>query len=135
MAHLLVVDDDEDIRTLVELALSQDGHTVDTAADGIEAIDLINQQPYAAIVLDVGMPRMSGLEVATCVTQGGTTHRPRILMLSAYAGRVDQERGREAGADTYLVKGTPLSEIKRAVSALVQAPTAGTSENLPLPSS
>ena len=134
MAHLLVVDDDADIRALVELALLQDGHAVDTAVDGVEAIDLINQHPYAAVVLDVGMPRMSGLEVAVCVTQGGTTHRPRILMLSAYAGAVDQQRGRDAGADTYLVKGTPLSEIRRVVSVLIDEPPSEMSEDLPLTS-
>lgn len=134
MAYVLVVDDDEDIRTLVELALLQDGHTVDTAADGVEAIDRINLHPYAAVVLDVGMPRMSGLEVATCVTQGGTTHRPRILMLSAYAGAADQQRGREAGADTYLVKGTPLSEVRSAISVLVRKPPFEMSDDFPLTS-
>lgn len=120
MAHVLVVDDDDDIRDLVELALRRQGHTTAAASDGLFALEMINDRAYDVVVLDVGMPRMSGLEVARHVAEGRTAHRPWILMLSAFGTRDEQQRGLDAGADRYLVKPTPLRVVAEAVAELAE---------------
>lgn len=120
MAHVLVVEDETDIRDLVEFALTRQGHTSDGTNDGRVALDLVNQNHYDVLVLDVGLPGMSGIEVAQQISSGHTTHRPRIVMLSAYGAVEDQTRGLAAGADHYLVKPAPLREVVRIVDELVE---------------
>lgn len=122
MAYVLVVEDEDDIRDLVEFALTRQGHTADGAADGRVALDLVNQNAYDVIVLDVGLPGLSGLDVAQQITLGHTANRPRIVMLSAYGAIEDQRRGLDAGADHYLVKPAPLREVVRLVDDLMQKP-------------
>ena len=120
MAYVLVVEDEDDIRDLVEFALTRQGHTADGAGNGRVALDLINQNAYDVVVLDVGLPGLSGIEVAQQVALGHTAHRPRIVMLSAFGAIEDQRRGLQAGADHYLVKPAPLREVVRLVDDLVQ---------------
>lgn len=118
MVYVLVVEDEDDIRDLVEFALGRKGHTSDGTGNGLVARDLINQNDYDVVVLDVGLPGMSGIEVAQQVSLGHTSHRPKIVMLSAYGSPEDQQRGIEAGADRYLVKPSPLREIVRVIEEL-----------------
>ena len=118
MAHLLVVEDEDDIRDLLEFALTRAGHTVDATGNGLAARDLINLNVYDVVLLDVGLPGMSGTELAHQVSLGHTIHRPRIVMLSAYGSVEDQQRGLDAGADHYLVKPTPLREVVRVTEEL-----------------
>ncbi len=120
MARILVVDDDVDLRELTHLVLTRAGHCVDVASDGREAVRRIDARSYAVVVLDVAMPYLSGLEVAALVTRGGTAHRPRIVMASAFGSDHDRQRALEAGADHYLVKPVPCQEVSDAVAAQVE---------------
>jgi DNA-binding response OmpR family regulator len=120
MARLLVVDDDEDIRELLSLALGVAGHEILTACDGPEALDVLAAEPVDLMVLDVSMPQMSGLEVARRVRATPPAPQPLILMLSAMGDPDDIAAGLAAGADTYATKPFSIPSLTRAVDKLLQ---------------
>lgn len=119
MARLLVVDDDEDIRELLSLALGVAGHEILTARDGPDALDVLAAEPVDLIVLDVSMPQMSGLEVARRVRAAPPEHEPLILMLSAMADPDAIAAGIAAGADSYATKPFHITALARAVDTLL----------------
>lgn len=82
-AQILVVDDDPHIRSLLRLIAARVGLTVDTAADGVEAMDLMRQNRYAVMLLDLMMPRMSGYQVLDAMR--GISERPAVVLVSAMA--------------------------------------------------
>jgi CheY-like chemotaxis protein len=82
-AQILVVDDDPHIRSLLRLIAGRVGLTVDTAADGLEAMELIRQKRYAVMLLDLMMPRMSGYQVLDAMQ--GLSERPAVVLVSAMA--------------------------------------------------
>lgn len=82
-AQILVVDDDPHIRSLLRLVAARIGLTVDTASDGVEAMELIRQNRYAVMLLDLMMPRMSGYQVLDALQ--GVSARPAIVLVSAMA--------------------------------------------------
>jgi DNA-binding response OmpR family regulator len=104
MAHVLVVDDDPDLLTLVELQLRHQGHQVSTAPSGPDAIALVTTKGVPDIaVLDVAMPGMNGLELLGHLRAlDGAADLPAIF-LSARVGAEDIEAGRSLGAE-YLTK-------------------------------
>lgn len=120
MARLLVVDDDEDIRELLSLALGIAGHDVLTASDGPDALDVLATEPIDLMVLDVSMPQMSGLEVARRVRATPPAPSPVILMLSAMADPDDIAAGLAAGADSYATKPFSIPSLTRTVEKLLQ---------------
>ena len=96
------MDDEPAVRTSLERALSLEGYNVDLAADGAEALDRLAAAPPDAVVLDVNMPRLDGLEVCRRLRQAGD--RTPVLMLTARDAVDDRVEGLDAGADDYLVK-------------------------------
>src|SRR5690242_16348775 len=106
--RILVVDDEPAVRATLERALRLDGYDVELAADGAEAL----AQPlcFDAIVLDVMMPRVDGLEVCRRLRRAGD--RTPILMLTARDGIEDRVLGLDSGADDYLVKPFALKEMR-----------------------
>lgn len=120
MARLLVVDDDDDIRELLSMALGIAGHEILTASDGPDALDVLAAEPVDLIVLDVSMPQMSGLEVARRVRAKPPDHEPLILMLSAMGDPDDIAAGLAAGADSYATKPFHIPSLTRTVETLLQ---------------
>jgi DNA-binding response OmpR family regulator len=120
MARLLVVDDDEDIRELLTLALGIAGHEILTASDGPAALDVLAAEPVDLVVLDVTMPQMSGLEVCRRVRAAPPVPEPLILMLSAMADPDDIAAGLAAGADSYAIKPFNISSLTRTVERLLE---------------
>lgn len=123
MAHtvavrILVVDDEPAVRTALERALHLDGYDVELAADGNEALAALSTAGRDAVVLDVLMPGLGGLEVCRELRQRGD-HTP-VLMLTARAGVADRVAGLDAGADDYLVKPFHLEELLARVRALLR---------------
>ena len=114
-ARVLVVDDDEAVRSVLARILADEGfEVVGVAADGVEAVALARELQPNAVVLDVRMPRMDGIEAVRRI-------RPldddvRLVMLSAYDDATLQREAREAGASTFLVKGCPLSDLVDAMT-------------------
>src|SRR6202012_3675659 len=108
MAQILVVDDEPAVRSALERALRLESYDVELAADGREALDRLADRPADAVILDVMMPGIDGLEVARRLRAAGD--RTPILMLTARDAIDDRVNGLEVGADDYLVKPFALRE-------------------------
>jgi two-component system response regulator MprA len=115
---ILVVDDEPAVRQALSRAFALDRYDVSLAADGVEALELLGGRPYDAIVLDVSMPRMNGLELCQRLRDGGD--RTPILMLTARGEIDDRVAGLDAGADDYLVKPFALRELMARLRALLR---------------
>src|SRR5579871_68680 len=118
MARVLVVDDEPAVRRALERALALERHDVVMAADGEEALDALVSAPPDAIILDVMMPRLDGLEVCRRLRAAGD--RTPILMLTARDAIDDRVKGLDVGADDYLVKPFALRELQARLRALLR---------------
>ena len=113
--RILLAEDNLVNQKLALRLLSQMGYRADLAANGIEAIQCIERQPYDLVLMDVQMPEMDGLEATRRITaRGPTAQRPRIVAMTANAMQGDREECIAAGMDDYVTK--PIR-----VDALVQA--------------
>ena len=117
-ARLLLVEDDRGVRESLARALELEGFEVSTAPDGRAALDSIATRSPDAIVLDVMMPRMSGLEVARKLRSSGDL--TPILMLTARHEVARRVEGLDTGADDYLVKPFALDELLARIRALLR---------------
>ncbi len=116
--RLLVVDDDPSVREALELVLDLNGFGVATAADGAEAIRTLAVDRPDAVILDVLMPGLDGLEV--CRRMRAIGDRTPVLMLTARAEVSERVAGLEAGADDYLVKPFASEELVARLRALLR---------------
>jgi two-component system response regulator MprA len=116
--RIMVVDDDRALREALRRVLTLGGYEVQCAADGEQAIELVVQAVPDAVVLDVGMPGIDGLEVCRRLRRLG--NRVPILMLTARDAVSDRIDGLDAGADDYLVKPFDVEELKARVRALLR---------------
>jgi two-component system, OmpR family, response regulator MprA len=121
--RVLVVDDEEAVRESVRHALELEGYVVELAPDGGRALAQIEASLPDAVILDVLMPGVSGLDVARRLRSGG--NRVPILMLTARAEVDDRVAGLDAGADDYLVKPFALDELLARLRALLRRATNG----------
>jgi two-component system response regulator MprA len=116
--RVLVVDDELAVRTSLQRALGLERYEVDLAQDGREALDRVAAARYDAIVLDVSMPLLDGLEACRRMRAAGD-HTP-VLMLTARDAVDDRVAGLDAGADDYLVKPFALRELQARLRALLR---------------
>jgi two-component system response regulator MprA len=117
-ARILVVDDEPAVQSALSRALTLEHYDVTPAADGVQALERIGAAPYEAVILDIAMPRMDGLEVCRRLREGGDT--TPVLMLTARGEVDDRVAGLDAGADDYLVKPFALRELLARVRALLR---------------
>lgn len=118
-SKILIVDDEEDIREIVEIYLINEGFQVIQASNGVEALKVIEKQSVDLIILDIMMPEMDGIK--TCL-QIRKDRKVPIIMLSAKAQDSDKILGLNIGADDYLVKPfNPLELVARVKSQLRRA--------------
>ncbi len=117
-ARVLVVDDEPAVRESLDRALRLEGYRVSLAADGAEALRAIGDGELDAVILDVMMPAIDGLEVSRMVRASGL--RTPILMLTARDQVSDRVAGLDAGADDYLVKPFALEELFARLRALLR---------------
>jgi len=117
-SRVLIVEDDRGVRESLARALGYDGYDVETAPDGIEAMQVQPSFDPEVIVLDVMMPVMNGLEVCTKLRSKGVA--TPILMLTARHEVSDRVAGLDAGADDYLVKPFALDELLARIRALLR---------------
>ena len=116
--RILVVDDEPAVREAVDRALRLQGYETELAADGAEALDALADRAPDALVLDVLMPRVDGLEVCRRLRAAGD--RTPVLVLTARDAVPDRVRGLDAGADDYLVKPFALEELLARLRALLR---------------
>src|SRR5919198_721632 len=116
--RILVVDDERPLRDVLRRALTLSGYEVRLAEDGLGGLAEANNGAPDAVVLDIGMPDMDGLEVCRRLRAQG--NRVPILMLTARDAVADRIDGLDAGADDYLVKPFDVDELKARLRALVR---------------
>ncbi len=120
-AHrILVVDDAEDLRMLLRLRIEhRDGlEVVGEAADGVAAVELAGELQPDLVMLDLAMPRMDGLEALPLIREAAPG--VRVVVLSGFNQSTMAAKAMAAGADHYVVKGTPLNELFDAVDELLE---------------
>jgi two-component system OmpR family response regulator len=116
--RVLVVEDEARMAGLLKRALQEEGHAVDVAADGPEGLWLATENAYQAIVLDVMLPGLDGVQLCRRLRESGSG--VPVLMLTARDGIGDRVRGLDAGADDYLVKPFSLLELAARLRALAR---------------
>jgi DNA-binding response OmpR family regulator len=116
--RVLVAEDDEGLRSVLERGLRENGYVVDATADGAMALQYLDTYEYQVAILDWRMPKLSGLEVTQRLRRRGSSLP--ILMLTARDAANDRVAGLDEGADDYLVKPFDFSELLARVRALVR---------------
>jgi DNA-binding response OmpR family regulator len=118
---VLVVDDDEVIRQLIEVNLTLEGFEVVTAVDGQDCLEKAALVQPDVITLDVMMPRLDGWVTATMLRNNPETAGIRVVLITARAQEDDRDRGQQIGVDAYLTKPFDPAEMIRVVRALAVA--------------
>ena len=126
--RILVVDDDPGVRTALDRALRLDGYEVTSVADGEAALSSLSIEPPDAMVLDLGLPGLDGLEVARRMRSAGDD--TPVLILTARDAVHDRVLGLDAGADDYVVKPFALAELEARLRALLRRRHADAGESL-----
>jgi DNA-binding response OmpR family regulator len=116
--RILLVEDDPLLGDGVRAGVAQDGYAVDWVQDGKSALAALDAERYDLVLLDLGLPRMSGLEVLTSLRSRGND--VPVLILTARDRVADRVTGLDAGADDYLVKPFDLEELTARVRALAR---------------
>ena len=116
--RLLLVEDDKALGEGLRLGLRQEGYTVDWLEDGASALHAMLSEDFDLLVLDLGLPRMSGLQVLRELRRSGSALP--VLILTARDATEDRIAGLDAGADDYLVKPFDLDELKARLRALLR---------------
>ena len=125
MAHILIAEDEEPLRNLVRRALADAGHDVVAAADGAEALDLINRAKprFDLLLADIKMPVMDGIALALAAARDDP--RLIILLMTGYADQRERAHGLDALIHDVIAKPFTVAEIRAAIaSALATEPRA-----------
>ena len=118
MAKILVCDDDKEIVEAIEIYLTQDGHQVLEAYDGIEAVEILKKESVDLLIMDIMMPRMDGIRATLKIRE---KHNIPIIILSAKSEDADKILGLNIGADDYITKPfNPLELVARVKSHLLR---------------
>lgn len=120
MAHILIADDEEPLRGFVARALQLDGHTVDAAADGAEALDMLlaDGAAYDLLLTDIRMPMMDGIALALAAAK----ERPAlpILLMTGYADQRERARDLDALIRDVLTKPFSLADLRATVARVLE---------------
>jgi len=116
--RILIVEDDHSLGDAFRVGLRQQGFETDWVRDGIAAAHALETEPYSAVVLDLGLPRLEGLELLRRLRAAG--NKVPIVIVTARDAIEDRVRGLDSGADDYIVKPVDLQELAARLRALVR---------------
>lgn len=119
MQKVLVVDDERNIRNILDFSLESEGFYVVSAADGEEAYALALTEHPDLIILDVMMPKGDGFETCQRLKQDQRTAAIPVVLLTAKTGRDDRQRGQDVGADEYIIKPFSPARVVEVVQSLL----------------
>ncbi|MGF7155918.1 response regulator [Novosphingobium gossypii] len=117
--RILVVEDNDLNRKLFCDVLRSQGYAVEPCADGLDALDRARQFVPNLVIMDIQLPNVSGLDLIEAAKNDPVLRSIPVLAVTAYAGKGDEERIREAGAEGYLAKPVSIGPFMQAVRALV----------------
>ncbi len=118
-AHILIVDDDPLIGRLFQAALGKNGYRTTVALSGPAALAYLETNPVDAMLLDIMMADMDGIDVVTRIRQHPVHHGLPIVLLTARADEASRQRGLGAGANDYLVKPVAPDEVVQRIRLLL----------------
>jgi two-component system CheB/CheR fusion protein len=116
---VLVVDDNEDAADTMAMLLRMWGHEVVTAGDGVHALAEASRHRPDVVLLDIGLPRMNGYEVAERLRAGADTKDTMLVAMTGYGQAEDRERARAAGFSMHLVKPVQPEALQALLSSIV----------------
>ena len=118
MAHILIAEDDDLLRDALSAQLTQAGHTVASAAHGLQARELMESTRFDGVILDLGLPKLDGMAVLQWIRQ--RVLALPVLILTARDGVDDRVQGLNAGADDYLTKPFIMAELQARLAAMLR---------------
>jgi len=127
--HILVAEDEDSLATLLNYNLEKEGYAVAVAADGEDALMMINEKRPDLILLDWMLPTVSGIEVCRRLRARTETRNIPIIMLTARGEETDRIRGLDTGADDYIVKPFSMSELSARIRAVLRRLRPGLAED------
>ncbi len=120
-AKILVVDDEENLRSLISFRLEAKGFTVQSATNGLEAIEKAKSDRPDLIVLDIMMPDLDGFGVLEILKGDGALSGIKVLLLSAKGAQEDVDKGMEAGANGYMAKPFRAENLIEEIEKILEA--------------
>ena len=118
--RILVVEDERDLNHLIKRKLKEEGYSVDSCYDGLEAIDYLNSASYDVLVTDIMMPRLDGISLIKGLRDKG--NMTPAIFLSAKDSVDDRVKGLDAGADDYLIKPFAFDELLARIRVVLRKP-------------
>lgn len=119
MKRILVVDDDENLREVLPLILGKDDRTIDTARDGIEALELLNRNQYDVILSDLRMPGLDGPALYEALRAIPRTSIPRVIFMTGNTGTADYATFLQGTTEPILEKPFHIDVVRNLVSVLL----------------
>ena len=127
--YVLVVEDEDALSTLLHYNLEKEGYDVTVAADGEEALILVDERLPDLVVLDWMLPKVSGIEVCRRLRSRSETRNVPIIILTARGEETDRIRGLDTGADDYVVKPFSMTELTARIRAVLRRIRPGLAED------
>ncbi len=121
LARILIIDDDEEMRSLLKDFLEEDGFETDSAGNGVDAFQKVDAEPFDIIITDIRMPGLTGLDILPVLRR----LRPEasIIVITAFGGEEVYDKSRERGADAYLEKPIQFSKLRKLIHYLLISKT------------
>jgi len=131
MAKVVIIEDEEELATVVKLELQHEGFSVITALDGRDGLEAIENEKPDIVLLDVMLPRLSGLEVLRKM-RGELSLSTPVILVTARSETIDKVDGLNSGADDYITKPFQIEELLARINALLRRSTGSLSNNQPM---